>query len=82
MIGMSVHLTGDCWVYLKDKQVLGADEIGFALLDKGMESGLPAVAIRLDLPDGRVVVGQMSARLFCTAARMFVAKHPELFAVA
>jgi hypothetical protein len=50
-----------------------------AVLDGGMKSGRPSVAIRLDLPDGRTVVAETSARLFCVAARAIMAKHPELF---
>lgn len=53
--------------------------ISVALLDRGMVSGRPSVAIRLDLPDGKSVIAQTSARLFVTAARAIMARHPDLF---
>lgn len=53
--------------------------IHVALLDGGMMSGRPSVAIRLDLPDGKSVVAQTSARLFVAAARAIMARHPDLF---
>lgn len=56
-----------------------ADKIAVAMLDGGMASGKPSIAIRLDMDDGRVIIAQTSARLFCTAARAFMAKHPNLF---
>lgn len=58
-----------------------------AVLDGGMETGRPSIAIRLPLK-GAVKVGKLeptdivfetSARLFCTAAKMIMAKYPELF---
>lgn len=49
------------------------------VIDKGMaNSGLPAVAIRIELPDGRVMVAQTSALLFVSAARAITGKYPEL----
>ena len=57
----------------------GAQPIRVALLEHGMASGRPSVAIRLDLHDGTVIVAETSARLFCAAGRAIVAKHPDLF---
>jgi hypothetical protein len=53
--------------------------INVALLDRGMASGRPSVAIRLDLPDGKSVIAQTSARLFVTTARAIMARYPDLF---
>jgi hypothetical protein len=45
----------------------------------GMQGGRPSVALKLELPDGKIGVALTSARLFCTFARMMQAKHPDLF---
>jgi hypothetical protein len=45
------------------------------VLDGGMESGHPSVAMHLDLPDGGpVVIAEPSARLFCTTAKAIMAR--------
>ncbi|MDP9266373.1 MAG: hypothetical protein M3O91_09700 [Chloroflexota bacterium] len=46
-----------------------------AALAGGMTSGKPSVAIRVDLPDGRVVVAETSMRLFLAAAVAFHARY-------
>lgn len=81
---LDVLFDGDgCWPDLMDKPFthLGNDAkpIQVALLDGGMGSGHPSVSIRLDLPDGEVVVAETSLRLFVLAGRMFAAKYPDLF---
>lgn len=84
MPALTISLEGDkSWPDLKDRPFIhlaeGAPPIQVAVLDGGMTSGLPSVAIRLDLPDGRVVVAETSARLFVTAAREISARYPKLF---
>lgn len=84
MPAMSIILDGDnAWPDLKD---LPADKFhhsknieGVTMLNGGMASGLPSVAFRIKLDDGSVVVAETSARLFCTAARAFMARCPDLF---
>lgn len=56
-----------------------ADRIDIFVLDNGMRSGRPSVALTADLPDGRKFVIQTSARLFCTHARAIMARYPDLF---
>lgn len=56
-----------------------APPIQIAVMDRGLASGRPSVAIRIDLPDGRVVVAETTARLYCTAANAIMAKYPDLF---
>lgn len=53
--------------------------IKVALLDGGMTSGRPSVAILVTMPNGSKVIAETSARLFCSAAKAFMAKHPDLF---
>lgn len=48
-----------------------APPIQVARLPGGMVSGKSSVAIRIDLPDGRVVVAETSLALFLGAARVF-----------
>ncbi len=57
----------------------GSKPIQVVILDKGMTSGRPSVGIRLDLPDGKVVIAETTARLFCSCAKAFMAKYPDLF---
>jgi uncharacterized membrane protein len=42
--------------------------IKIAALGGGMKSGLPSLAIRLDLPDGKVVIAETSLALFLSTA--------------
>jgi hypothetical protein len=53
--------------------------IKLGVLDGGMASGQPSVALRCDLEDGRTVIIQTSARLFCSAARAIATRYPKLF---
>jgi hypothetical protein len=51
-------------------QAMGPDApaIEVALLRGGMVSGAPSVTIRINLPDGRVVLTETSLQLFLAAA--------------
>jgi hypothetical protein len=80
MIPLDVQLNGDdCWPDLAQRKFIEADLTGVALLPAGTVSGMPSVTVRIDMPDGSTVLAQTTARLFCLAARMFMAKHPDLF---
>ena len=81
MQALTIKLNGDgAWPELRDHHVIEpAKPIEVAVLEMGMSSGRPSVAIRIDLPDGQVVVAQTSARLFCAAGRAIAAKYPGLF---
>lgn len=84
MIQMTVILAGDnAWPDLKDKEIVhlanNAPPIQVAALPGGMASGRPSVALRLDLPDGRVVIAETTARLFVSAGRAIAARYPDLF---
>ena len=86
MIAMSVNLNGD-GALAHVRRVEEASEIEVLLLDGGMSSGHPSVTIHITLPAGvgetakseRHIVAQTSARLFCTAAKMIEARHPDLY---
>ena len=49
-----------------------------AALERGMRSGNPSLSIRIDLPDGRVVVQETSMRMWLTVARALEAKFGRL----
>jgi hypothetical protein len=84
---ISLIMEGDgCWPELSNPSKIlnlmgeGAPPIKIALLAGGMESGRPSVTFRIDLPDGRSLLTETSARLFCATARTIMAKFPDLFA--
>jgi hypothetical protein len=87
MIPMEINLDGDkAWPDLADKPAdavvqLDAERgaIKIAVLDGGTASGRPSVMLRFELPDGRTVLAETTARLFCTAGRMITARWPDLF---
>lgn len=81
MISMNIILDGDnAWPELKDAEIiLPEGTLQVAILTGGLASGRPSVAIRIDLPDGRHVIAQTTARLFVSAGRAIVARHPDLF---
>lgn len=79
MIPLSVKFD-ERWDDLKPENVIyGGSGIKVVVLSGGMASGKASVAIRIDLPDGRTVVAETSARLFASAGRMITAKYPDLF---
>lgn len=81
---MTVILDGDgCWPdAVADNVILlgnRAPPIQVAVLEHGVTSGRPSVTLRVDLPDGRMVLAETTARLFCTVARAIMGKYPDLF---
>jgi hypothetical protein len=85
MIGMNIHLEGDgAWPQMHDRPLIhmanDAPPIRVMVLDGGLTSGRPSVAIGVELPDGSNLVVETTARLFCAAAKAIMAKYPDLFA--
>ena len=79
---IKVILEGDnCWTDLAEKiqdgkvTWLRGGNISIAALSKGTTSGRPSISIRIDLPDGKVVIAETSLRLFLGAAEAFKAKY-------
>lgn len=89
MIQMNVLLEGDkCWPDLEqkaiDNKVIHLDgndlpPIQVGVIEGGLASGRPSLTLRIDLPDGKVILAETTARLFCTSARIIMAKYPNLF---
>lgn len=50
-----------------------------ATLTKGMTSGRPSLAIRIDLPDGRVVIQATSLGAWIMTTAALRGKFPEVF---
>lgn len=84
MPALTIVMDGDkAWPDLRDKKILhlgnDAPPLQVAVLAGGMASGKPSVTLRVDLPDGRTVLAETSARLFVSAARAITARYPDLF---
>lgn len=72
MTTIKLELDGDgAFADLADKQEKVIHLTGpftIAVLKGGMQSGRPSLALRFDLPDGRVIVQETSVLLFLSAA--------------
>lgn len=82
MNSLSVNLNGDgAWTDLAEREIVHLRDINIelAVLDGGLASGRPSVAIRLDLPDGKTIIAETTARLFVSAGRMIAGRYPDLF---
>jgi hypothetical protein len=71
-----IHLDGDgCWPDLLGKvgteTVIETEWESISCLPNGMSSGKPSVMLRLNLPDGRVVLSQTSLQMLLTIADAF-----------
>lgn len=81
MTGLNVILDGDgCWPDLADGKTPihhVKDGIEIAALPAGMSGGSPSLMIRINLPDGSVVMAETSLKLFLTAGDAFKARHGD-----
>lgn len=85
MPAMKVILKEPTWPDLVDNAyrltwLSGNDDppIQIGALEGGMRGGAPSVAIRLDLPDGRIVVAETSLRLFQMANAALVGRFGDV----
>lgn len=77
---LHINLDEPAWPELanmREKIISTTEPIGVTGLHGGMESGLPSVALRIDLPDGRVVIAETSLALFLTAADALKARFGD-----
>jgi len=66
----------DAWTDIRLADVVDCGTVvKMAGLRGGMGSGKPSVAIRVDLPDGRVAIVQTSLAALETATRALVARY-------
>jgi hypothetical protein len=78
MPSIRLELTEPAWPELRDKAVIHVkDPLRITGLVAGMASGAPSVAIRLDLPDGQIIVAETSLQLFLAAADALKAKYGD-----
>lgn len=80
MLSIKTIMNGDgCWPdLLQNKQQIihlanDAPPIEMAMLKNGTVRGKPSVTIRLNLPDGRVVLAETTLALLVSAAKAFEA---------
>lgn len=82
MSSFYINLDGDnAWPDLRanlDKIIHITEGMRACALDGGMASGKPSVCFRIDLPDGRIVLAETSARLFVMAAAAIVGRWPDV----
>lgn len=83
----NLNLSGDrSWPDLEDKKMedklihLPDGAWNIAVIPGGMASGRPSIALRLDLPDGKVVVTETSLQAWVAATAAMRARYPEPFA--
>lgn len=72
LTAIHLHLDGDaCWPDLADARdrVIALEAFEIARLPMGTAAGLSSVAMRFDLPDGRVVIVQATLRNLGNALR-------------
>lgn len=84
MVHLIIKTEGDgCWPDLlkDDPRIIhlgnGAKPIQVAGLEGGMASGKPSLSIRLDLPDGKVVIAETSLAMLLTLADVFKARYGD-----
>jgi hypothetical protein len=75
MLAIHIILEEPAWPELTD--FVEATDISIAALPHGMDSGATSVVIRLDLPDGSVVLAQTSLALLLAAGRGIAARYPS-----
>jgi hypothetical protein len=77
-----IILDGDgAWPDLKDcspERLFTTDQAEVACLDGGMESGRPSIAMRFNLPDGKVLIYQTSVGQFQQVAAALRGKYGDL----
>lgn len=79
MNGIKIITNGDgCWTDVSEKIINGdlihlsnGNVIEIAMLRNGTTSGKPSLSIRMNLPDGKVVLAETTLALFVAAARAF-----------
>jgi hypothetical protein len=87
---MSIILNGDgCWPDLVEKRAKGelidlmGNDVGnvlqVAALPKGTVSGNTTVTLRLDLPDGKTVMTEVSLKLWRAALEAFEARYGRAY---
>lgn len=72
MIGLQVIIDGDgCWPDLKPDKFIKGKWTGIARLKAGTTSDKSTVTVRIELPDGQVVLAETTMALLSTAIKAF-----------
>lgn len=62
------------WTDMAGKKVMRTTGLRMGVLPHGMQSGAPSVAIRIDLPDGQIVIAETSLALLVTTVNSIRAR--------
>lgn len=81
MPAIHLNLEGDnAWPDLEpDGFVVGPEEWRLAVLERGMSSGKPSIALRLDLPTGQTVIAQTSLAAWIAVTCALRGRYPDEF---
>jgi hypothetical protein len=80
MLGLTIVLDEPAWPELAatpERIIHVTQGMQVSGLEGGMQSGKPSLALRLDLPDGRVVIAETSLALLVSATRALVARYGD-----
>ena len=75
MVGMSIVMNAEGMAEGKEPDHHVTSMIKVGVLEEGMESGRPSVAMLITLENGETVLVETSLLLFQTAARAFAARY-------
>ena len=79
---INIHLDGDgCWPDLADKMgtenLIEVRNIEIGVLERGMTSGRTSISIKINLPDGKIVLYQGSLREFILGVETIKTRYAE-----
>lgn len=78
MPALHLILREPAWPDLPTKEVIHITEpLEITALSHGMESGATSVALRINLPDGKVVIAETSLALLVATVRALAARYPS-----
>lgn len=73
-----IILDGDgAFTDMAEREIIESNNISITALSRGMKSGRPSVAMRIDFRDNKTVFAQCSMREFLAAADAFRARYSE-----
>lgn len=68
------------WSDIDPERLIHQTDLRVAILEGGMASGAPSVALRFDLPDGEVLIAETSLATFTSVMAAARGAFPEAFA--
>ena len=77
---ITINLDGDgCWPDLAEKmdKVIHVKQFSLGALEAGTTKGNPSMSIRIDLPDGRVVIAEATMKEFLAASEVMKERYGD-----